>query len=829
MKAGSIARTSLVLVGLSATISPPARAQFTQQGPKLVGSGWTGNGAVNEGASVAISADGNTAIIGGPQDGSPDLGDSAVGAAWVFTRNNGFWTQQGSKLVGTGCVAEDEGGCNQGTSIALSADGNTALSGGRFSAGVSVFIRNGSGAWSQQAQIAGSGAPVALSADGNTALFGTGCSSFSGGGPCVYTRNAAGVWSRQAGLTVVPVVPANNPVASLLTSAVALSADGNTAIVGVAGDNNSGAVWVFTRSGTTWTQQGPKLVGSGATGGREQGASVSISADGNTILEGDPSDSPNLAYPYDAVGAAWVFTRNGAIWTQQGNKLVGTGSFRSGASQGMSVAVSADGNTAAVGGPGDNFSRGGVWMFTRKNETWSQQGNKLVGTGAIPSPSNAAAQGSSVALSADAGTLIEGGPSDNYLTGNLIGGPGAAWVFTQPGANSHFSISAPASVVAGAPVNLTVTALDANNNTFGAYSGRIHFTSSDTAAILPSDTVLVNGVGSFQATLNTAESQTITATDTALSSLTGTSSAIFVTGSAAVLGATGNSAGVGSGYNTTMSFTFSDSAGFRDLRVVDVLINSALDGREACYLAYLPSSGFLFLVDDFGNAGGPFAGGATFPGSGTVHNSQCTVSGSASGSGNTLTLTLNFTFASSFAGNKVIYLGAVDQFGATSNWQAMATWNIPGAALSGPSVTGMSPARSSSLGPTLYTFTFADTGGFRDAGSVENILINSVLDGRRACYLSFVPGTNSLLLVDDAGDAAGPYQGLVLPSNGSIGNGQCAINGAGSSVSRNGNALALTLSITFSAAFAGNQVFYLAAYNGTGNSNWQAVGSVSIP
>ena len=95
-----------------------ALAQFTQQGPKLVGT----DAAVNaqQGFSVALSADGNTAIVGGYAD------NSSAGAAWVFTRSGAVWTQQGSKLVGTGAV----GHAWQGYSVAMSADGNTAIVGG---------------------------------------------------------------------------------------------------------------------------------------------------------------------------------------------------------------------------------------------------------------------------------------------------------------------------------------------------------------------------------------------------------------------------------------------------------------------------------------------------------------------------------------------------------------------------------------------------------------------------------------------------------------------------------------------------------------------------
>jgi hypothetical protein len=94
---------------------------------------------------------------------------------------------------------------------------------------------------------------------------------------------------------------------------------------------------------------------------------------------------------------------------------------------------------------------------------------------------------------------------------------------------THFAVSAPASATAGTPFTFTVTALDANNNTVTGYAGTVHFTSSDGSASLPANATLTNGVGTFTATLNTAGSQTIQATDTVNGSITGTSGAIAVT------------------------------------------------------------------------------------------------------------------------------------------------------------------------------------------------------------------------------------------------------------------------------------------------------------
>src|ERR1035438_9043902 len=89
---------SPLLLALAAGVaSSSAHAQFIQQGPKLVGADALGG---QQGYSVALSADGNTALVGGPYD-------NGAGAAWVWTRSVGVWTQQGPKLVGTGAGGVD--------------------------------------------------------------------------------------------------------------------------------------------------------------------------------------------------------------------------------------------------------------------------------------------------------------------------------------------------------------------------------------------------------------------------------------------------------------------------------------------------------------------------------------------------------------------------------------------------------------------------------------------------------------------------------------------------------------------------------------------------
>jgi hypothetical protein len=310
-------------------------------------------------------------------------------------------------------------GLGGGGSVALSGDGNTAFVGvaGDLPPYYFAYVYNVTPvAWSQLGCGLATGSPeagsLAVTPDGNTVALGAatiqvGPNAYSLG--LVFTRSG-GTLSQQVDLI------GSNVVGGPFGSVVAISADGNTAIAGVALDSSlTGAAWVFTRSGGVWSQQGPKLVGTGAVGPAEQGWSVALSADGNTAIVAGGNDN-------NGIGAAWVFTRSNGVWTQQA-KLVGSDAVGN-AHQG-SVALSADGNTAIVGGGNDNAGTGAVWVFTRSGGQWTQQGSKLVGTGAV----GKAGQGSSVALSADGNLAIVGGPYDNGAPlGNEVG---AAWLFAR--------------------------------------------------------------------------------------------------------------------------------------------------------------------------------------------------------------------------------------------------------------------------------------------------------------------------------------------------------------------------------------------------------------
>jgi PKD repeat protein len=385
------------------------------------------------GFSVALSSDGDTALIGARGDGGQ------VGAAWVFIRSGSTWTQQGAKLTGTDEIGKGE----FGSGVALSADGDTALIGAPSDngnvGGAWIFTRSGS-TWTQRGgKLIGGGevgegqfgASVALSADSLTALIGAPYDNGSAGAAWVFTRSGS-AWTQQG-----EKLAANDESGleeSLVGWSVALSADGNTALIGGWGDNHfTGAAWVFVRSGATWTQQGAKLTGS--AGKRSWfGYGVALSADGDTALIGGPGNISFNGGGEGDVGAAWVFVRSGTTWTQQGEKL--TPPLENlGPEFGSGVALSANGDTALIGAPLDGADgAGSAWVFTRSGSTWTQQSDKLKG---MTTSTTTDLFGLNVALSADGHTALVGGP----FTHSAVG---AAWVFA-----ASPQISSPAGLTFG--------------------------------------------------------------------------------------------------------------------------------------------------------------------------------------------------------------------------------------------------------------------------------------------------------------------------------------------------------------------------------------------
>jgi len=322
------------------------------------------------GASVALSEDGNTALVGAPYDATPAA--NQVGSAYVFVRSGTTWNQQ-AKLTANDGDAFD----SFGSSVAVSAD--TAVVGTpddetptAFQVGSAyVFVRSGL-AWSQQAKLVSSdsasfdcfGSSVAVS--GDTVLVGTPKvpPSLAVGSAYVYVRSGT-TWSQQA-----KFVASDGAVNDRFGSSVSLS--GTNALVGAPGKNSA---YVYVRDGTNWSQQA-KLTASDGVLGDTFGSSVSLS--GETALVGAAAASTSGRAN---TGTAYVFVRSGTSWSQQA-KLIASDAAVGDAFG--SVALSGD--TALVGASRDDTTAGNdagsAYLFVRSGTTWSQQAKFVASDGA---------------------------------------------------------------------------------------------------------------------------------------------------------------------------------------------------------------------------------------------------------------------------------------------------------------------------------------------------------------------------------------------------------------------------------------------------------------
>lgn len=395
----------------------------------------------------SIALDGDTLVVGAPTEAGSGTGvnpahnngASNSGAAYVFVRNGSTWTQQ-AYLKASNTSAGDWFGYSvalAGNTLAVGApfeDGSaTGVNGadddGTLAAGaVYVFTRSGT-IWNQQAYIKASntgaddqfGRSVALS--GETLVVGAPEEDGSGigvnptsnnltsnsGAVYIFTRSGT-TWSQQAYLK------ASNPdVSDLFGESVAL--DGDTLAVGAKeedsiltgvtagslsngvtgnGAGESGAVYIFTRSGTVWSQQA-YVKASNAEANDLFGISVAVSD--NTVAIGARSEDSNATgingadnNSASASGAAYVFTRTGTTWSQQA--YIKASNTQTGDNFGATIDVDSDilivgtgfdlggpfpsedsGATGVNGNDSDNsiVDSGAAYIFRRVGSTWSQQ------------------------------------------------------------------------------------------------------------------------------------------------------------------------------------------------------------------------------------------------------------------------------------------------------------------------------------------------------------------------------------------------------------------------------------------------------------------------
>ena len=426
------------------------------------------------GIPVALSTDGSTLAIGAfaessnakNTDGTPDQTDNSAanaGAVYVFTRSGASWSQQAYLKA-----SNTDAGDFFGSSVALSDDGNTLA--------VSAIIEHSN----------------AKNTDTNPNQADN--SAINAGAVYVFTRSGAS-WNQEIYLKA-----SNTGAGDFFGISVALSGDGNTLVVGAAGEDsnakntdtnpnqadnsaeNSGAVYVFTRTGTSWSQE--SYLKASNTGGEDQnddsdlgdqfGIRVTLSGDGNTLAVGangedsnakntdtNPNQADNSA---ENSGAVYVFTRTGSSWSQQA--YLKASNTDAGDFFGISVALGDDGNTLVVGARGEDSNAknadatpdqtnnsaensGAVYVFTRSGVSWSQQTYLKASNTGGDDPNDDSDLGDrfgvSVALSGGGSTLAVGASGEDSNTKSIDVAPnqadnstkdaGAVYVFTRTGAS----------------------------------------------------------------------------------------------------------------------------------------------------------------------------------------------------------------------------------------------------------------------------------------------------------------------------------------------------------------------------------------------------------
>lgn len=359
------------------------------------------------GRSLALNGDGNTLAvgansessgasgIGGDQNNSDAL---SSGAVYVYARSGSTWTQQAYvKASNTRTSAQF------GASLALSDDGATLAVGAYGVDAAYIYTRSGS-TWTEQAYVKPSnkgvgvhfGWSLALSGDGTILAVGDDSESSDAtgiggdqnnydardaGAVYVYARNG-GTWTQQA------YVKASNTTANdKFGTSLALSGDGTTLAVGARGESSAatgiggkqnddsapaaGAVYAYTRSGSTWTQQA-YVKASNTTANAQFGTSLAINGDGTTLAVGAVGESSAATgiggnqkdNSAPAAGAAYVYTRSGSAWVQQAYikaSNTAVNEFAAGDdSFGTSLALTNDGAALAVGAPGEGGGATGI-------------------------------------------------------------------------------------------------------------------------------------------------------------------------------------------------------------------------------------------------------------------------------------------------------------------------------------------------------------------------------------------------------------------------------------------------------------------------------------
>ena len=396
------------------------------------------------GYNIAISGDGSTLAVGARYENSnatgingDDSNNSAAdaGAVYIYVNTDGVWTQQ-AYIKASNTQASDL----FGTYVSLSDDGNTLAVGATGedsnSTGVNGFQFNNS--------------------------------TSSAGAAYVFVRTDT-TWTQQA------YVKASNPDAfDNFGRVVSLSGDGKNLAVGASDEDSdangingnqldntasgAGAVYMFVRNGSTWSQQAYiKATNSDASDSFGETA-IEMSTDGNTLViaaDGEDSNATGingnqLDNSYVGAGAVYVYIRIGTTWLFQA--YIKASNTDSGDDFGEDLGLSDDGSVLVVGAwdedsnatgvEGDQTNNsipraGALYVFRRNVSIWSQEAYIKASN-----PGDSDYFGFRVALSGDGKTFCVGAQYEDSNAREIDGNEnnnsalssGAAYIFRKSGA-----------------------------------------------------------------------------------------------------------------------------------------------------------------------------------------------------------------------------------------------------------------------------------------------------------------------------------------------------------------------------------------------------------
>lgn len=334
------------------------------------------DGATSDRFGQAVAIDGDTMVVGAYLD--DDQGADA-GSAYVFVRDGDSWTQQ-AKLAPSNSAPGDWFGVGvaiDGDTIAVGA--NADDDSGTNSGSVRIFVRTGT-TWSEQATLLSglyspnSNMGSVLAIRGDSVVVGVpvgGQNGLPSGSSYVFTRTGT-TWHKQATLTAKDA--ANE---DYFGQAVAIDAD--TIVIGAYSDDdnglNSGSAYVFTRTGTVWSEQA-KITASDGASSDFFGRSVAIK--GDNIMLG----APGRYNGGNKSGVVYVFTKAGAAWSEQAKITASDGEQGDGFG---SSSIAMTDNSVIISSPQDDdkgLNSGSAYIFANSGNGWSQQAKLLASDGA---------------------------------------------------------------------------------------------------------------------------------------------------------------------------------------------------------------------------------------------------------------------------------------------------------------------------------------------------------------------------------------------------------------------------------------------------------------